>query len=75
MRSFLRLFWLHGEVEFDVVAVTDGLQDAAPGGEADFVAGGLTLLPEGVRRGQGSERLPRFKNCALASAYRAIPKR
>jgi hypothetical protein len=46
------LFGLQGEVEFDMVPLTDGLEDATLGREADFIPNGLTFLPKNVRRCQ-----------------------
>ncbi len=52
-RSLGWFFGFQGEIEFDVVSVASGFQDAALGREADFLAGGLALLPENMRRRQG----------------------
>jgi hypothetical protein len=49
-----KFFCFQGEIEFDVVAVTDGLQDAAPGRKPDFFPVlDEALLPEDVSRGRG----------------------
>src|SRR5262249_5574221 len=51
-RRWSRFVRFEREIEFDLALFVQGGEDFTPGREADFVAGGLLLLPEDVRRGQ-----------------------